>query len=757
MNRFQFNLLLSSVVFLTNISAEEIKDLPKLGTAHRRCSYKIRKLWQTDISSFPFAASPLVTDIDGDGGLDVVAAPFGEAFAVIEGETGKHLHDTSWPQHNLDKSIHSSTLRFDIDGDGILDLLFVTSQGEGLFYTSLGHALSRYTFQLPAPYIHSTWFKDNKAVDSQNIHKFVSMTEKPGYIPVDPHVFSTPVLYNMSHLIFPVSCFFSDDDYNTSDGHGPWGAEEFINKFYLAAIAVLDLKTFKNSVDNSGNKNEKQQIPFIKLFFLELAESPVLNLFTPTVVDLDGDYGSPEIITGLSSGRLYILSLEGSHRNGFPQTFTNISGRVTAADLDDDGALELLILDTKGMIHCLNSKTGHVMWATDIGGSSFAGSVVTSIDFDNYLDVVVATDQGKVFALSGMNGTVLPKYPFKAGRRIAGNVLVTKFSVIKDSNDLIFLSDDGILHILAADHSCLTQVALADSSFVDIVTNNIVAMNRGMELLISTSDGSLICLGSGVESTVEEVVEEEYKVLYQRLAYPSDIAMHNNFYFSHYKPAILIDENTRRLKEVTGSFLEFSVHIFHTSPVKTFTLKVYLGSVVVHIQEQVSSVSNPISIKIRTPEQPGEAHITVSIYDNFGFVFSDSIFLKFNQLILLDLQWLVLAPFIAMIIILLVNHGFPAKDLLPGPGLPYYSSPLFPIHGLLPPLSHSYGFKVFLHFLKPSASWSALRPFLIRCCLIYCLWTSNVFHSFYVPYPPQSIHFNYSDMISLFALCPNLR
>jgi len=34
-------------------------------------------------------------------------------------------------------------------------------------------------------------------------------------------------------------------------------------------------------------------------------------------------------------------------------------------------------------------------------------------------------------------------------------------------------------------------------------------------------------------------------------------------------------------------------------------------------------------------------------------------------LFLQDLQWLVLAPFVAMMTILLVNHGFPAKDLLP--------------------------------------------------------------------------------------------
>jgi len=30
-----------------------------------------------------------------------------------------------------------------------------------------------------------------------------------------------------------------------------------------------------------------------------------------------------------------------------------------------------------------------------------------------------------------------------------------------------------------------------------------------------------------------------------------------------------------------------------------------------------------------------------------------------------DLQWLLVTPFIAMLIILLVLHGFPMKDLLP--------------------------------------------------------------------------------------------
>lgn len=44
-----------------------------------------------------------------------------------------------------------------------------------------------------------------------------------------------------------------------------------------------------------------------------------------------------------------------------------------------------------------------------------------------------------------MNGTVLPKYPYKAGRRIAGHVLVTKFNPIRGPYDLVSLTIKSVL------------------------------------------------------------------------------------------------------------------------------------------------------------------------------------------------------------------------------------------------------------------------------------------------------------------------
>ncbi|BFZ24522.1 hypothetical protein BsWGS_27561 [Bradybaena similaris] len=660
-------LFLLIVVHFVSPEEDGIASKEFSGKIHRRCPYRLRKLWQTDVSSFPFAAAPLVADVDGDGGLDVVAAPFGESLAVIEGETGKPLHDTSWPQHNLDKSVHSSPLQFDIDGDGVLDILFVTTQGEGLFYSGVGHPLSKYSFQLEPVYVKSDWYKTTSSADHQNIGRYISDKPSEGFIPVGAHVLSTPVLHNMQLLVIPVSFYLDDDDDNgTSESYRDSDATRSLehvdakDKFYVAAVAIVDLKQLR------VNKNlaiVDQDSSATTIFHLELSQTPLFNLFSPTVVDLDGNFGDPEIIIGLSSGNLYIMSVGGIQRSGFPRNMGPISGRIAVAELNKEPGFSLVVMNTTGSVVCLDAVTGRHKWAAHIGGSSFAGSQIVDVDLDGELDVVIASDEGQVFALHGENGTLIANYPFKTGRRIAGHVLVTKFNAIRGPVDLVFLSEDGVLHILAADHSCLSQVALADFSLVDILSQDVVLMSRGVELIVATADGSLICLGSGVDTPPEELYEDEFLLMTSRMASPCSPLAQNDFVFTVNKVIVMIDGSTKVRKEITGSSFDLYFSVHGAERETKFDVRVYMGSQEVH-QQMMSNVG-ATRLQIQTPEQPGEAQVTVVIYDKYRLVSSDSVFLKFNQLILLDLQWLVLAPFIAMVIILLVNHGFPAKDLLP--------------------------------------------------------------------------------------------
>lgn len=69
------------------------------------------KLWTAEVAHSPFAAVPLIADVDADGSLDIVAAPLSEAQTVLEAETGKTLKDSKWPAQMLDSSILASPLQ----------------------------------------------------------------------------------------------------------------------------------------------------------------------------------------------------------------------------------------------------------------------------------------------------------------------------------------------------------------------------------------------------------------------------------------------------------------------------------------------------------------------------------------------------------------------------------------------------------------------------------------------------------------------
>ena len=76
-----------------------------------RCHYNLKMQWHSDVGTSPFAAPPLIADLNGDGGLDIVAAPFSETLTVLDGTSGKELDNSHWPLHNLESTYHASPLQ----------------------------------------------------------------------------------------------------------------------------------------------------------------------------------------------------------------------------------------------------------------------------------------------------------------------------------------------------------------------------------------------------------------------------------------------------------------------------------------------------------------------------------------------------------------------------------------------------------------------------------------------------------------------
>ena len=79
-----------------------------------RCEYDFVVLWTRELGHSPFAAAPLIADINADGRLDVIAAPFLDEVSVLQGEDGTTLRGSTWPYPFVDISTHSSPLMVNI-------------------------------------------------------------------------------------------------------------------------------------------------------------------------------------------------------------------------------------------------------------------------------------------------------------------------------------------------------------------------------------------------------------------------------------------------------------------------------------------------------------------------------------------------------------------------------------------------------------------------------------------------------------------
>ncbi|KAJ8308441.1 hypothetical protein KUTeg_013315 [Tegillarca granosa] len=546
--------------------ADRISSKQKAEEVERnRCGYTLSTLWTSEVAHSSFAAAPLISDVDADG-------------------------------------------IFDIDGNGMLDLLFTMSSGELLFYDSDGALFKQHRYQ------------------------------SNDYIPVDVHVLATPVLADLNNddrleeLVIPLSYFFEEDDYR---------AQEKLQQ--LGNMTLDDLEFYLLTGVNSA--------------------FPAYNLFSPTVIDIDSLGGSMEIIMGTSAGNLYILDTNGNHRDGWPVSLNTLHGQVTVADLDMDGKLNIVTIDTSGNVVCMTSN-GITVWESEINGNSSAGSRLYDVNNDGVLDVIIATNFGDVYALDGKTGTTLPNWPVKTGHPILSNVLITKISTKTSTPDMVFLGANGVLHLMTLDFKCRSQLTLGETSFVQILSYDLVSQSEGLELLVSTNDGTLMCLGSGIEP--EDLInEDENKKHYMQNSLSCDTNSINDFSYDLKKESIYVMPYSRYEGEVTGGkfVIEYEIIDPLSKGGSQYHVKVYFGkNLLSHVSHDHPGVK---SVVVPAWEEPSQGHVIVYLTNKHMQIHQDVYNLRFNKLVLEDLQWLLLAPFVVMVIILLVIHGFPVKDLLP--------------------------------------------------------------------------------------------
>jgi outer membrane protein assembly factor BamB len=122
--------------------------------------------------------------------------------------------------------------------------------------------------------------------------------------------------------------------------------------------------------------------------------------------DVDGD-GKPELAFGCYDDTVRLLNAEdGSLKWKFDMgAYNYIGAPVVMADVDNDGLYELIAIGWYKVKAI--SSTGSEKWNYDIPGYAqcFRGPALSDIDNDGLLELVFGTDDGKVIALNGEDGS----------------------------------------------------------------------------------------------------------------------------------------------------------------------------------------------------------------------------------------------------------------------------------------------------------------------------------------------------------------
>ncbi|KAL0451059.1 UNVERIFIED_CONTAM: protein DEFECTIVE IN EXINE FORMATION 1 [Sesamum latifolium] len=211
---------------------------------------------------------------------------------------------------------------------------------------------------------------------------------------------------------------------------------------------------------------------------------------SPTVADLDGD-GNLDILVGTSFGLFYVLDHKGKTREKFPREMAEIQGGVVAADINDDGKIELVTADAHGNIAAWTPQ-GTEIWETHVKSLVPQSPSIGDVDGDGHTDIVVPTLSGNIYVLSGKDGSLVRPYPYRTHGRVMNQVLLVdlnKRGEKKKGLTIATTSFDGYLYLIDGPTSCADVVDIGETSYSMVLADNVDG-GDDLDLIVTTMNGN---------------------------------------------------------------------------------------------------------------------------------------------------------------------------------------------------------------------------------------------------------------------------
>ncbi|XP_028770563.1 protein DEFECTIVE IN EXINE FORMATION 1 [Neltuma alba] len=474
------------------------------------------------------------------------------------------------------------------------------------------------------------------------------------YVNIDSHILSTPVIADIdndgiSEMVIAVSYFFDHEYYDNQDHMKELGDID-IGKYVAGAIVVFNLDT--------------KQVKWTTELDLstDTANFRAYIYASPTLVDLDGD-GNLDILVGTSYGLFYVLDHHGKVREKFPLEMAEIQGAVVAADINDDGKIELITADTHGNVAAWTPK-GALIWEKHLKSLIPQSPTIGDVDGDGHTELVVPTLSGKIHVLDGRDGSSVGHYPYRTHGRVMNQVLLVDLSKRgekKKGLTIVTSSFDGYLYLIDGPTGCADVVDIGETSYSMVLADNVDG-GDDLDLIVTTMNGNVFCFSTP---------SPHHPLKAWRLPNQG----RNNVANRYNRQGIYVTHPSRAFRDEEGKKFWVEIEIVdkyrypsgHQGPYNVTTSLLvpgnYQGERTIK-QSQIYHHPGKYRIKLPTVAVRTTGTVLVEMVDKNGLHFSDEFSLTFHMYYYKLLKWLLVLPMLGMFGILVI---FRPQDAMPLP------------------------------------------------------------------------------------------
>lgn len=383
-------------------------------------------------------ANPTVADLDGDRDNEVVVAGLGQVRVLDVDRRGRFTE--RWTREGRGTYVYlgnrESVPLADMDGDGDAEVTIATTVDDNSAFDVVdgdGSLVWRHVFEdLPAP-------TPGNGVFTWSIGRFNGDEVPDVYVSAFSGGYNTEVSRILDGRDGALIASRDDNPTRPGIGFGPWVGHAAVYDLEGDGIeeAVFLAKDVLYAVNAFTMDDPKVVTGHLGLYH------------NPTFVDVDGDPATELVMHGGFDYQDVVDfsdSPTGETKWRAETTPGQYLGRNAGiADVDGDGALEVVSYSDQGVVSARDAATGVEEWTYDMGvpGTSLAA---VDIDGDRQVDLVGGTVDGRVFALDGADAEQRVIWSVDIGAEVGD---ITPADVDGDRrSELVVASLDGSLYVI---------------------------------------------------------------------------------------------------------------------------------------------------------------------------------------------------------------------------------------------------------------------------------------------------------------------